>query len=280
MSWAFRDLIQGEPGPWAGFRNIAMSKQSFRQSGRVTAVGVQSTLPRSEQFAARMVMSEGRAAFWRDLVHALDGTDCAAKTAALLLRRHRRFEGKVYGSQVNMAEQLCVHPNTVSAHTRRLEKAGLLTITRVAPERDSSTGEWSRRETNRYWLRFPCKEQAANRRVKRRRARLGIETVIDPVSLSPAAEELLASPIATDVMAVIDGPEPISAVRTYTQSDGSDALTGTKDTGPHEVGEPRVVEKQIVSTEFDQPLSLMDAKAAIAAARASLNTGLSPRRRP
>jgi hypothetical protein len=244
---------------------------------------------RSEEFAARVVLSEGRAAFWRDLVHALNGTDCAAKTAGLLLRRHHRHGGKVYGSQENMAAELLVHPNTISNHTRRLEAAGLLTITRSVPERDPATGEWSRRETNRYWLRFPCKEKAANRRIARRRRKLGVETVIDPAALTPAAEELLASPEAQAIIAAIDGPEPVSrtapqtvlltvasstegqqcSVVTYTQTDGSEPLTGTKDTGPHEVGVPGVVEKP-VSEQGLSPLAVFEAKAAFAAMRAAL----------
>ena len=182
-----------------------------------------------------------------------------------------------------MAEELKVHTNTVSAHTRRLEAAGLLTVTRSGPERDGVTGEWCRRETNRYWLRFPCKEKAVNRRVARRRRRLGVETVVDPASVTAAAEELLASDVAVGVMAEIDGPEPdrttgavlvslpdCSAV-TYTQPDGSEALTGTQDTGTHVVGEPGVVEK-VVSEPVQSPLGVFDAKVAFAAMRATLDS--------
>ena len=165
----------------------------------------------------------------------------------------------------------------------RLEAAGLLTVTRSDPERDRATGEWCRRETNRYWLRFPCKEKAANRRVRRRRRLLGVEAVIDPAGLSAAAEELLASPEATELMAAIDGPEPSPgtpagtadgsdrAGLTYTQTDVSEALTGTEDTGPHVVGVPVVGEKS-VSDQVLSPLAVFEAKVAFAAMRATLQS--------
>ena len=172
-----------------------------------------------------------------------------------------------------------MHPNTVSAHTRRLEAAGLLTITRSVPERDPGTGEWSRRETNRYWLRFPCKEKAANRRVRRRRRRLGVETVVDPGDVTAVAEQLLGSRVAVELMAEIDGPEPVPTVGagpsclsvTYTQPDGSEALTGTEDTIAH-LGGGAEVGENLVSEQQSSPLAVFDAKVAFAAMRATLGT--------
>jgi hypothetical protein len=248
--------------------NTQNSKYSSR---RVTPRGVQSQGKRGEVLVERWLFSEKRALFWLSLVNELWGTDCAVKTAQLLLRRYFKHNGKVYGAQLKMAEMLRVHPNTITNHVRRLEAAGLLTVTRSVPERDRTTGEWSRRETNRYWLRFPCTAQAANRRVARRRARLGITTLPADTVLSEEAQALLASPLTLEIMAEIDGQELESPVVTYPQADVSEAFTGTKETSPALSCGLGVVEKQVVPPIIE-PGSSVSAAEAFASMRAALKS--------
>jgi hypothetical protein len=237
------------------------TENSKYSSGRSTPKGVRSTASKGEVLAGRWLFSEKRALFWLSLVNELGGADCAVKTAQLLVRRYFKHGGKVYGAQVRMAELLRVHPNTIVNHVRRLEAAGLVTVTRSAPERDRATGEWSRRESNRYWLRFPCTAQAANRRVARRRARLGIETLPADTVLSEEAVALLSGPVAAEIMAEIDGAEPVLPVVTYPQPNVSEAFTGTKETNPALSCGLGVVEKQVVPPIIEPDSSVCAAEA-------------------
>jgi DNA-binding MarR family transcriptional regulator len=254
-----------------------MPTTATHRTARFTPKGAQTSPSRTEQLAERLLLSPERLRFWLSLVHELEGTDCTSKTAHLLARRYTKHNGKVYGAQLKMAEMLRVHPNTIVNHVRRLETAGLLTVTRSRPVRDPGTGEWVRRETNRYWLRFPCKEKAANRRVARRRARFGVQTLPAEASLSPNAEALLASPIAAEIMAEIDGHEPESLTHTYTQPNGSEAFIGTKETSPASSRGPGVVENPVVP-EYVNQNEEMSATKAIALMRAKL-TRVRPQRR-
>jgi DNA-binding transcriptional ArsR family regulator len=245
------------------------AENSNYASGRRTPKGVQSQVKRGEVFAGSWLFSEKRALFWLSLVNELYGTDCAVKTAQLLLRRYFKHGGKVYGAQLKMAEILRVHPNTISNHVRRLKNAGLITVTESPAVRDKASGLWCRRETNRYWLRFPCAAQATNRRVARRRSLLGVVALPVDTVLSEEAVALLNSPIAQEIMAEIDGNDSVVPGLTYTQPDGSESFTGTKETGPYVVTVPGVVEKQVVPPKIE-PEPLVSAAEAFVLMRAQL----------
>lgn len=95
------------------------------------------------------------------------GARSAHRTAALLALRAGRHGANVYGAQTKMAEQIKACERTVRNHVAALEDAGLISVRRTKPERDPSTGKWSRRLSNAYVLTFPPDEKPAHTYRKR-----------------------------------------------------------------------------------------------------------------
>lgn len=208
--------------------------------------------------------------YWQYLVRQLVGCAPALLTADHLLGRYRRFGGRVYGSQETLAAELRVSDRTVRRHLVRLERAGLVTVIRCAPERDPVSGRWFRRLSNAYLLRFPSKEQATNRREARRRRRNG-ESLPDPLGgpVEAAGEDRVADVVALIIPAAGDPSAGSSAV-TYRTRESSHDPSGSASTGATVDVAAQTVEKLVSADHENEIVEELDAKEAFTVMRARL----------
>lgn len=114
-------------------------------NGRTTPIGTDTN-------ARRWTAGQLRA--WHMQVLRAAGAHAAHRTAGMLMHRAGRYGSRVYGSQTTMATQLGCAERTVRYHLESLEKLGLVRVKRCRPERDPTTGQWSRRLSNCYVLTF------------------------------------------------------------------------------------------------------------------------------
>jgi len=216
--------------------------------------------------------------YWQHLVRQLVGCAPALLTADHLLGRYRRFGGRVYGSQETLAAELRVSDRTVRRHLVRLERAGLVTVIRCAPERDPVSGRWFRRLSNAYLLRFPSKEQATNRREARRRRRNG-----EPAStVSGEAHEGTQGPVVESVgerlssgLPALTVPSsstapPGSSVVTYRTRESSHDPSGSTSTGATVGVAAQTVEKLISADLENGVVTELGPKEAFTVMRARL----------
>jgi DNA-binding transcriptional regulator YhcF (GntR family) len=230
------------------------------RSQRFTEKGTRTTQPRDQ-------MSAERALRWLWFLEELEFTDSCNKTAKRLMWFHRKHN-ETYPTQKNMADALLVHRNTIGTHTRRLEKAGLLSIIRTDPEYDTETGKFTRRRSNRYLPTFPTTADRQNRRQQRRRRKAGIETTVVAVEdITPQLEAVLESAAYAEVFAEVD---TISPVHTYEQPNGPEDLPGLQKKSAPEVSDALFVEKTVDSNEITVEVNETEERENLWALRESL----------
>ncbi len=260
-------VSQGFRKPW---------KKSSHGFGRSTPKGAISTPSREHRAVIVPVLfSRAQENYWQHLVRQLVGCAPALLTADHLLSRYRRFGGRVYGSQETMAAELRVSDRTIRRHLGRLERAGLVTVIRCAPERDPASGRWFRRLSNAYLLRFPSKEQATNRREARRRRRSGEPAPTVPTEAQEGAEGTVVESVGERPLTGLPAltipsswTTPAgSSSNTYRTRESSHDPSGSTSTGATAGVAAQAVEK-LVSPE---PEDELEPKEAFALMRARLS---------
>ena len=162
-----------------------------------------------------------------------------------------------YPTQETLAERLGVHERTVRRWTRELEALGVLDVFVSPPQRDPATGQWCRRQSNRYLLADQRARKAGpacplprRRPVKPQEPPTGHECPVTPTQSSTAR-----------------GPAP--------QSGGPPELGAMN--GCDDLRSPTATHHQDELSAWEPPDQ--EERARIAAIRAGLRSRLGPTRR-